>query len=209
MQRSNEQWRADLRSAGAAREAALDDLRALLVRGLNAGLSGWGDGAAGGFSAQVEDFAQESLLKVLANLEAFEGRSQFTTWAYKIAIRVALTELRRRRWHDVSLDELTASDGPGRTPSWSADPNPDPGQHAVRRDAWQHLRRVMDEELTDRQRTALMAVALQGMPLEEVARRMGTERNALYKLLHDARRRLKSRLAEVGLSPGDFFDLAR
>jgi RNA polymerase sigma-70 factor (ECF subfamily) len=66
----------------------------------------------------------------------------------------------------------------------------------------------MDEELTDRQRTALMAVALQEMPLEEVARRLGTERNALYKLLHDARKRLKRRLAEAGLSPGDFFETA-
>lgn len=208
MARSNEQWRADLRSTGPAHEAALDDLRGLLLRGLNAGLSGWAEGAAGDFAAQVEDFVQESLLKVLANLDAFEGRSQFTTWAHKIAIRVALTELRRRRWHDVSLDELTADTAPGRMPPGSADPHSDPGQQAVRRDAWQCLRRVMDEELTDRQRTALMAVALQGMPLEEVARRLGTERNALYKLLHDARKRLKRRLAEAGLSPGDFFEMA-
>ena len=67
----------------------------------------------------------------------------------------------------------------------------------------EHLQSVISEELTDKQREVLVATRIHGMPLEEVARRMGTNRNALYKLLHDARKRLKSRLEEEGLSPED------
>ena len=65
------------------------------------------------------------------------------------------------------------------------------------------VQKMMLEELTDKQLRAMMAVAIQGMPLEEAARRLGTERNALYKLLHDARLRLKRRLAREGLTPGE------
>jgi RNA polymerase sigma-70 factor (ECF subfamily) len=70
-------------------------------------------------------------------------------------------------------------------------------------DMMQRLQRIMAEELTERQRQAMMAIAIKGMPLEEVARRMGTNRNALYKLMHDTRLRLKHRLAQEGLTPED------
>jgi RNA polymerase sigma-70 factor (ECF subfamily) len=70
-------------------------------------------------------------------------------------------------------------------------------------DMMQRLQRIMAEELTDKQRQAMMAIAIKGMPLEEVARRMGTNRNALYKLMHDTRLRLKRRLAQEGLTPED------
>jgi RNA polymerase sigma-70 factor (ECF subfamily) len=79
----------------------------------------------------------------------------------------------------------------------------DPVSRAQERTALELLRTMMAEELSDKQRQALAAVALGGMPLEEAARRMGTNRNALYKLIHDARVRLKRRLAAEGMSPRD------
>jgi RNA polymerase sigma-70 factor (ECF subfamily) len=192
-ERTNEQWLADLR--GSNPDEALADLYDLLVRGLKAGLGNYG----GGVEANAEDFAQEALIKVTENLDSFRGESRFTTWAQKIAMNVALTELKRRRWRDVSLQELfarrEASDyGPG-------DTQLTPEQQALQNTVLQELRRMVDEELTDRQREAVVAVILEGMPISEVARRMGTNQNALYKLLHDARRRLKRRMEAAGLSP--------
>ena len=85
------------------RETTLADLRVIVVAGLRLSLAGWVDTTGPEFEPLAEDFAQETLLKVLAHLDSFEGRSQFTTWVHKIAVRVALTEL-RRRWKDVSLE---------------------------------------------------------------------------------------------------------
>src|SRR5215211_2347079 len=100
--RTNEQWLAELR--GPNPDEALSDLYDLLVRGLRAALGG----RAGGADADIEDFAQEALLKITNNLDSFRGESRFTTWAMKIAMNVALTELKRRRWRDVSLQDLFA-----------------------------------------------------------------------------------------------------
>ena len=96
-ERTNEQWLADLR--GPNSNEALADLYDLLVRGLRAAFGGYGGGA----EADVGDFAQEALIKISDNLDSFRGESRFTTWAQKIAMNVALTELKRRRWRDVSL----------------------------------------------------------------------------------------------------------
>ncbi|OHD73196.1 MAG: hypothetical protein A2V99_18740 [Spirochaetes bacterium RBG_16_67_19] len=198
--RSNEEWLSALGAAGPGRESALADLRAVLLAGLRQALRGWVRTSGREFAALAEDFAQEALLLVLKNLEAFRGLSRFTTWANKIAVRVALTELRRRRWQDVSLDSLMES-GLDRMFSDSAAQRP--VAQVERSGAMQMLQRMMAEELTEKQRTALAAVALHGMPLEEVARRLGTNRNALYKLLHDARVRLKGRFARDGVKPQD------
>ena len=193
--RSNAEWLDDLRGPG--REDALAELRVLLLRGLRHALNDrprLGD-------ADLEDFVQEALLKILANLDSFEGRSRFTTWAQKIAVRVALSDLRRRRWRDISIDDLMAQYDEGDfTPAVLADQAGPPDQLAAQRMLLDTVVRLIDEELTDRQRQALVAVALAGMPLQEVADRMGTNRNALYKLLHDARQRLKRRLEDRGLT---------
>ena len=101
-ERTNEQWLADLR--GPNPDEALADLYDLLVRGLRAAFGGYG----GGLEANFGDFAQEALIKITGSLDSFRGESRFTTWAQKIAMNVALTELKRRRWHDVSLQELFA-----------------------------------------------------------------------------------------------------
>jgi RNA polymerase sigma-70 factor (ECF subfamily) len=193
-ERTNQEWLAELR--GAERDEALADLRAVLLRGLRYSLASRSDAD----SALIEDFVQDALLKILDSLDSFRGESRFTTWAQKIAVRVALTELRRHRWRDVSLEGITESQGPDFAPGFLVDPQTPPDQQAVQRQFLETLRRLVATELTEKQRQALVAVRVQGLPLEEVARRMGTNRNALYKLLHDARQRLKSRMEDEGLS---------
>ena len=192
-ERTNNQWLADLR--GPNPDEALADLYDLLVRGLRAGL----DSHGGGVDANVEDFAQEALIRITGNLDSYRGESRFTSWAQKIAMNVALTELKRRRWRDVSLQDLFARrEAANREP---ADTQLSPEQLALQNTVLQELRRMVDEELTDRQREAVVAVLLEGMPISEVATRMGTNQNALYKLLHDARRKLKRQMEAAGLSP--------
>ena len=192
-ERTNEQWLADLR--GPNPDEALGDLYDLLVRGLKAGLGSYG----GGVGASAGDFAQDALIRITGDLDSFRGESRFTTWAQKIAINVALTELKRRRWRDVSLQELSARhETADREP---ADTQLTPEQQTFQNMVLDELRRMVDEELTDRQREAVVAVLLEGMPVSEVARRMGTSQNALYKLLHDARRKLKRRMEAAGLPP--------
>ncbi|MEZ4515527.1 MAG: sigma-70 family RNA polymerase sigma factor [Chloroflexota bacterium] len=181
--RTNEQWLQDLRSTGPDREAALEDLRPILTVGLQRGLVGQVDTNAPEFDALTEDFVQESLLKVLDNLDSFAGRSQFTTWAHKIALNVALSELRRKRWRDSSLDQLTDSEAGDYTPSFTADPSPTPEDSAERHELMGYVQHIIDEELTDKQRTALVAVVFQGKSLSEVAYLMDSNQNALYKLI--------------------------
>ena len=195
--RANEEWLVELR--GPERDRALSDLRTLLVRGLGYAMADRPSVA----EADLEDFAQEALVKILAGLDTFRGESRFTTWAQKIAVYVALTELRRRRWRDVSLDQVTGFPDTDFVSAALADPAAGPEQQAIQRTLLSALRRIIAEELTDKQRQALVAVRIHGMPVEEVARRMGTNRNALYKLVHDARQRLKERMMAQGLSPQD------
>ncbi len=190
--RSNADWVGDLRPP--ASPEALQDLRAALVRGLRAALAGRVDSD---FEAISEDFAQEALLKILASLDTFRGESRFTTWAQKIAIHVALSDLRRKRWKDISLQGFTESpEGEEYSSGVLADHSPSPEDEAARHDLLQNLEKLIFDELTERQRTAMLAIVQDGIPLREVAERMHTNPNALYKLLHDARQRLKQRLEE-------------
>jgi RNA polymerase sigma factor (sigma-70 family) len=191
-ERSNDQWLAALRGPG--RDEALAELRILLVRGLRGALGGQANRA----EPSVEDFAQEALIKILGNLDSFRGECRFTTWAHKICVRTAFAEMRRSRWRDISLEEVISPPGE----SAAADPQLDPERAATQTMIMAEFRRFIDEELTERQRTALLA-ALGGMPLEAIADRLGTNRNALYKLLHDARKRLRQRMAAEMLSPQD------
>src|ERR687898_62838 len=189
---SNDQWLVALR--GPNRDEALAELRVALMRGLKAALGG----QASRVESSVEDFVQEALIKILDNLDSFRGECRFTTWAQKICVRTAFAEMRRSRWRNVSLDELI-SQPEGST---AADPQLDPERAATQTMIMEKFRRFIDEELTDRQRTALLAT-LDGMPLEAVADRMNTNRNSLYKLLHDARKRLRRRMSAEMLSPQD------
>lgn len=203
--RTNDQWISDLRAKGARREAALEDLRAIIARGLPFALSRWLSPSSPQFESLTEEVTQETLLRVLDQLHTFEGRSMFTTWVHKIAIRIALTELRRKRWQDSSLDEMVDDEDILVSPRILEDTHPTPEQTAERADMLARIRRVIDEELTERQRRALIMLGMQGMPMEEAARRLKTNRNALYKLLHDARLRLKQRLQAEGLDVEEVF----
>jgi RNA polymerase sigma-70 factor (ECF subfamily) len=198
-ERSNEEWTQDLSQPGPERDAAIADLRAILVRGLGYALAKYRNVT----EADVEDFAQDALLKILDALGSFRGESRFTTWAHKIAVHVAFTELRRRRWRDVSLDEMTQTPDGDFIPRTWVDPSANTEQQAVQNEIIETMRQVIAEELTERQRQALVAARIHGVPLAEIASRMGTNRNALYKLLFDARKRLQKRLLARGFSRKD------
>jgi RNA polymerase sigma-70 factor (ECF subfamily) len=151
-ERTNEQWLAELRGPNSGR--ALADLYDLLVCGLKAALGSYGSGV----EANVGDFAQEALIKITGNLDSFRGESRFTTWAQKIAMNVALIELKRRRWRDVSLQDLFAQrEAADRGP---AAPQLTPEELALQNMVLRELQRMVDEELTDRQREAVVAVLL-------------------------------------------------
>jgi RNA polymerase sigma-70 factor (ECF subfamily) len=205
--RDNDTWLSDLHAAGAQRDAALADLRALLLRALPQGLSRLLSPENPEFESLLEDTVQETLLRVLNGLDTFKGHSQFTTWAYKIAARVALNELRRRRWRDVSLEGLEADEADESAPRQFASSDPSPESAVERGDILRRVQQILAEELTQRQRAAMHAIHMEGVPMEEVAQRMGTNRNALYKLLHDARLRLKHRLEREGLSPKELLTM--
>lgn len=204
--RTNEEWLADLKSDGPEKEAALADLRGAIMTGLPYALSNYLSPDNPQFKSLTEEVAQETLLRAMDHMDTFEGRSRFTTWVQKIAVRIALTELRRRRWRDFSLDSLVDENEEGVSfPSLMIDPSPDPDARAEQSDMLQRVGRLINEELTEKQRQAMVATAIEGVPLEEVAQRMGMKRNALYKLLHDARLRLKKRMANEGLNSEDIW----
>ncbi len=195
--RTNEAWLSDLR--GPKREAAIDDLRATLVRGLRYALIQ----RYGVTEADVEDFVQDALVKIMDALDTFRGESRFTTWAQKIAVRVALSELRRKRWENISLQNLLSRYEGDYTPSYLKEPDPSPEQQVTQQMLASLVQDLIDEELTDLQRQALTAVMIGGMPPGELARRLGTSRNTIYKRVHDARARLQEALLAHDLAPQD------
>jgi RNA polymerase sigma-70 factor (ECF subfamily) len=143
----------------------------------------------------LEDVVQDSLLRALDHLDRFEGRSRFTTWVTTIAVRAAMTELRRRRWKDASLDELTAGDV--LLPQGYVDPQANPEDQAAQLGIVRAMQEVLENQLTERQRTAIVA-EMRGLPQEEIGRRLGIKRNAVYKLGHDARKKLRHGLEASG-----------
>ena len=176
-ERTDEAWVEALRANGptASHADVVSDLRDFLRRTL---AKGFGQKLR---PEDLEDLAQESLLRVHGKLATFEGQSRFTTWAATIAVNCTLSELRRRRHQHVSIEEA------GEQADWS----PSEGDAAADEDQIALLRRGIAEALTDKQREAIQA-ALGGLPLMELARRWNVSQGAVYKMLHDARRRLKS-----------------
>ena len=194
--RSNEDWVSDLKAGGSVQAAALEELRVFLLSALPACLRRYGDVPPD----LVEDVVQESLLRTLDRLDSFEGRSRFTTWTATLAARVALTELRRRRWRDVSLEEITASGEI--SPEEYGGSGDSPEQQVTRRRVAGAMHELIASALTERQRTAVVA-ELQGMAQEEIGQRLGIDRNAVYKLGHDARKKLKRGMEAAGYSADD------
>jgi len=203
--RSNEEWLADLRGTAEQQSAALNDLRSRLKRSIHYYLSqersDLRDLAQKELMTMAEDLAQDATLRVVDNLDNFRGESRFTTWANKIAIRLAISDLRRARYRDFSLDQITADgDFLSEEASLTGTAPPSPEKSAERDDVISKIDRALDEALTERQKQALVAVALNGVPMDIIAEQMGTNRNALYKLIYDARRNLRNYLESQGLS---------
>ena len=200
--RTNEEWLTDLR--GPNQDQAIEDLRKVLKRGLIYALS---SRIKTDLEAQVEDFVQDAILRILDKMDTFRGESRFTTWAQKVAVRVAFTEMRRQRWKDISLEDLLPEDSGDFTPLVLADPSPDPEKRATQNAMAEMIETMINEDLTERQRTAMLAIMKGGMPIDEVARRLDTNRNALYKLLHDARKQMRNRLQEKDLTPEEVIEV--
>lgn len=198
--RSNTEWLAALRETGQSRENAVKELRQLLRRAISNFLVRKSAGKVARLNHDYEDLAedcaQESALLIQAKLDQFRGDSQFTTWAYSIAIRVTLNELRRRRWQATAIDAARLGDA---MPHWPIE-NPGPERSLEQQQAWAMLSELIETALTPLQRKALIAHAFQEMPLDLVAEWLGTNRNSLYKLIHDARKRLQAALLSRGVT---------
>jgi RNA polymerase sigma-70 factor (ECF subfamily) len=208
--RSNTEWLDALQGSAQVRDVALAELHAIIKDGLPHALQPYLRNSHPSFNSLIEEVTQETMIKILASLGTFEGRSQFTTWAHKIAIHVALSELRRRKWREVSLDELVTmgddvEESSEENNTLLSDKSQRLDQMIEKSDLLYRVRKVINEALTERQRKALVAIAITETPVEEVARQMQMERNAVYKLMHDARTRLKKRLMMEGISVNDVF----
>ncbi len=197
METFQENWVDLLSQENDAQSEALAQLREILVKRLS--ISFQNQPAVD--SAFVEDTVQDALLKILKSLDQFENRSKFTTWATTIAIRTAYTELRRKRWKDFSLDEMIEAQG-----EFFSAPNPSQGIETDRQKMIDAMNSAINHRLTEKQRIAIQA-ELAGLPMEEIGRRTGSNRNAIYKLTHDARKRLKVELEACGFSQADFLAL--
>lgn len=186
--RSNEAWLAALRGGGAGDAEVVRELESFL-RGVVGRLAGARLG-----SSDVPELVQESLLRIVSSLDAFRGDSAFTTWAAAVATRAVFGELRRRRTREreVSFETLVAD---VRELPEAREPSPEAcASHGQLLAALEH---AIANRLTERQRIAVMA-ELRGVPTLEIAERLGTNSNALYKLVHDARKQLKRALTEAG-----------
>jgi len=182
-----------LAKPGPDQESALAALRTFLLKAVRKSLSG----RAGADSHFIEDVVQLSLVRILKALDTFEGRSAFSTWALTITVRIAFSELRKKHWKTVSLDELRerSNAAPAETPT--VDDNPH--QAAARKEFRSSLHALIKSELTPHQQDYLLA-ALHGMPQDDIANRMNLSRNAVYKVGHDARKALKRALEQRGFS---------
>ncbi|HXG17417.1 MAG TPA: sigma-70 family RNA polymerase sigma factor, partial [Calidithermus sp.] len=193
MDRSDAAWLEALRADD---ERAWSDLRGRVV----AALLGWlrDRGASGeGLDGLVDDATQDTLLTVRAKLDTFRGDSRFATWVYRIAVNTLLGELRRRRWP--REQPLPATDEAGRRPLLDA--GPDPQRAAEQHELWAEVRALIDEALTPHQRAILLAHVFDRAPLDVVAAAAGLSRDAAYKVIHDARRKLRAALLARGVTP--------
>jgi RNA polymerase sigma-70 factor (ECF subfamily) len=185
-----------LRGAGPERDAALAELHALLLRGAHHELRRRSGLLERVSRDELEDLAtqaaDDAMTAILAKLDTFRGASRFTTWAYKFVLLEAGVKARRRAWQgrEVALEDE----------SWRslADPSPSAQQTAEGAELLRAIVAALDSALTPHQREVFTALALNGVPIDVLAERLTSTRGALYKTLHDARRKLRSALAEAG-----------
>jgi RNA polymerase sigma-70 factor (ECF subfamily) len=189
-------WVDALRSDGAERDEALAALHDLLVRAARFEIGRRRAALAHVRGEDIDDLAMQAaddaMVAVLAKLDSFRGASRFTTWAYKFALLEAGVKVRRRAWQgrEVVLEPE----------SWPALADPSASAHAETEagELLRALQRAVREELTPHQREVFTALALNEVPIDVLSERLGTTRGALYKTLHDARRKLRSELAAGG-----------
>jgi RNA polymerase sigma-70 factor, ECF subfamily len=167
---------------GPRRAEAIDDLHALMLKGAYFELRRRRI-PPGEIDDLAHEAANDALVAVLAKLETFRGDSRFTTWAYKFVLLEAAVKARKRAWHgrEVVLED-------------AIDARPSVHELLDQSETLRAVRDAMQTELSDHQRAVLIAVALDGVPIDVLAERMGKTRGALYKTLHDARRKLRARL---------------
>jgi RNA polymerase sigma-70 factor, ECF subfamily len=189
-------WVEDLRSSGPARELALARLHALLLRVARSELrrrEGRHPVAGPELDDLAHQAADDALVAVMAKLGRFRGESRFTTWAYKFAVLEVSAKLGRHFWRRPAV---TLEAG-----QW--DQLPDrlglrPDELAEHADLLAALRRAVAEDLTDRQRHVFTAIVVDGVPLDALVVQLGSSRNAIYKTMFDARRKLRAALAANG-----------
>jgi RNA polymerase sigma-70 factor, ECF subfamily len=189
-------WVDELTGSGPVREQAVADLHALLLRAARREVSRR-RATLGIEGPELEDLAYQAvtdaLIAIIAKIRRFRGESRFTTWAYKFVVLEVSSKIGRHFWrrHAWPLDRE----------DW--DRLPDrfglrPEEQAEWRDLASALRRAVDEELTEHQRTIFSALILGGVPADALAVKLGTTRNAIYKSLFDARRKLRASLVANG-----------
>jgi RNA polymerase sigma-70 factor, ECF subfamily len=192
----SERWLEHLCAAGPEREEAIARLHELLLRAARFEVSRRRGALPHMDWSELEDIAVQSaddaLVAVLGKLDQFRGQSRFTTWAYKFALLEAAVKMRRRPWQGREL--------PLDPESWptAVDTRFGPQAEAEQRELLDAVRRLMETELTSHQREVLVAVALNDIPIDVLAERLGTTRGALYKTIHDARRKLRQKLEADG-----------
>ena len=189
-------WLDALAAGSRERDEAIARLHALLLRAARFEVARRRPALADWDGDELDDLAVQSaddaLVAVLAKLDGFRGDSRFTTWAYKFALLETAVKLRRRPWQGREL--------PVEPERWTqfGDPAASPHADAERSELLAAVRRAIDADLTPHQREILVAVAINGVPIDVLAERHGTTRGALYKTIHDARRRLRGTLAAAG-----------
>jgi RNA polymerase sigma factor (sigma-70 family) len=187
-------WLERLRPEHEEREAAITELRSILLRGLSKSLNN-----RYGKPFSAEDIVQDALIRILDSLDQFQGKSKFITWAMTVATRIGISSLRRKYHEDMSLDSFATEDG-FRIEVATEDSAVD--DVADKSELLDVLQRLIESALTDKQRLVVRSF-LSGYSTDGIAEQTGTNRNAVYKLLHDARVKLKTGFAEAGFSADD------
>jgi RNA polymerase sigma-70 factor (ECF subfamily) len=191
-----DEWLRALRGPPAVRERAIGELHALLLRGAYHELGRRRAALAHVRNEEIDDLAtqaaDDALVAILGKLDTFRGASRFTTWAYKFVLLEAGVKARRRAWQG---REIVLGDE-----SWQmiADAAPGVQQAAEDLELLRAIRDAVRDTLTPHQREVFVALALNGVPIDVLAEHLATTRGALYKTLHDARRKLRAALAEAG-----------
>jgi RNA polymerase sigma-70 factor, ECF subfamily len=197
---ASRRWLRRLGADGPGREAAIRELHSLLLKAALFEVERRRASLPHLRGRDCEDLAQQSaddaLLALLGKLDDFRGESRFTTWAYKFALLEAGVKVRRRAWQEREV--------PLREEAWQvlADATSSAGRGAEDAELLRALREEIESALSERQREVLVAVTLNDVPIDVLAERLGASRGALYKTLHDARRKLRQALAERGLRVG-------